>query len=184
MAHTEPGQLAPTVPALYFFLNYRNYMKNSNSPFPTHRPSNLLARRFSLDDCAMVSELNSLEFSLSPQTNPYPAPTPSPGMVPRFHPSSLLSLLHRHIRKHLRRPPSRLKLLHHPALSSLLPPSAPARTAARTDTNSSDCLSADTPHRADTAPPPPLASIPPPSAEPATARTAPNESPIACPLRR
>ena len=28
-------------------------MRNSNSPFPTHRPSNLLARRFSLDDCAM-----------------------------------------------------------------------------------------------------------------------------------
>ena len=63
-------------------------MRNSNSPFPTHRPSNLLARRFSLDDCAMGSELNSLEFSLSPQTNPYPAPTPSYGMGPRFHPSS------------------------------------------------------------------------------------------------
>lgn len=59
-------------------------MKNSNSPFPSHRPSNLLSRRFSLDDCAMVSELDSLEFSLSPQTNPYQAPTPGSGMVPRF----------------------------------------------------------------------------------------------------
>ena len=73
---------------------------------------------------------------------------------------------------------------YHAPLPSPLPPSAPARTAAQTDTSSSDCPAADTPHSADTAPAPSLASIPPPFAGPAIERTVPNETPSAYRLRR
>ena len=64
-----------------YILNSRGQGANFSTSFHTRGHSNILTRRFSLDDFEMENRVNPMDFSHSPQINPYQPSTASTGIV-------------------------------------------------------------------------------------------------------